>query len=381
MYKELFDAIKIGTVDAVREAASEIFGTAVSVTDINFKVLSADKDPGSTDEMLEFGNDEIYVSEELLTLFREHNLITNLATRPHETLVVDWGYFEEYPHITTGIFWENQIIGTIAVLVDDKNYTQKQDESLQACADALALVLHTNESGKKILSNEKNRFVSKLFGGNVKEKDVDKAIERKYLEKSERYVVLASEYNPESAWKENIFNNTKLLYYNQKGISFFLAAPESVELLNMQVKLESRGYSYGLSNIFHDIMLTDKMANQAEAVLDYARGTPTKKAAWTFSDYIFDILIQNHENEMYAVHPGIIEMEQYDAKYNTEYLNTLGIWLDNRMDYSETAKKLHLHRNSLYYRMQRINEIFSLDITDMHTCVYLYLSLYANKLK
>ena len=381
MYKELFDAVKEGSVEAVREAASKIFGSAVAVTDINFKVLSADKDPGSTDEMLEDSNGQVYVSGELLELFREHNLVSDLNSKPHETILVDWDYFADHPHITTGIFWKEQILGSIAVLIDDKNYTPEQDEALQACADALALVMHSDESGKKILSAERDRFISRLFGGSAKEKDLDKAIEKKFFTKSDRYVVLASEYYPDSAWQENISYNKKLIYYHHKGTAYLLAQPESVELLNLQVKLESRGYSYGISSVYHDELLTGRMAEQAKAVLAYGGSSEIKKAAWNFPEYIFDILIQNHEDDLYVIHPGIIEMEQYDAKYKTEYLKTLRIWLDNKMDYSETAKALHLHRNSLYYRMQRITELFSLNLDDMHTCVYLYLSLYANKMK
>lgn len=381
MYRELFDAIKIGTVEAVREAASNIFGSAVSVTDNNFQVLSADKDPGCTDEMLEDSNGQTYVSGSLLTLFREHSLVSNLIERPHETILVDWGYFADNPHITTGIFWKDQILGSITVLIEDKKITPEQDEALQACADALALVMNTNESGKKIIGAERDRFISKLFNGSANGKDIDKAIDRKFFTKSERYVVLATAYAPDSLWQENISYNTRLLYYNYKSMSCLLAPPESVELLNLQVKLESRGYSYGVSSIFHDVLLTDRMANQAKAVLAFGNSSEQKKAAWNFPDYVFDILIQKHVDDMYVIHPGIIEMEQYDAKYRTEYLKTLRIWFDNKMDYSRTAKALHLHRNSLYYRMQRINELFSLNLDDMRTCVYLYISLWANTLK
>ena len=74
-------------------------------------------------------------------------------------------------------------------------------------------------------------------------------------------------------------------------------------------------------------------------------------------------------------------MQQYDLKNHTEYLQTLKEWLFQKMDYSATAKALNLHRNSLYYRMQRIHELFNLDLTDMTTDIQLYLSLYASHMK
>ena len=90
------------------------------------------------------------------------------------------------------------------------------------------------------------------------------------------------------------------------------------------------------------------------------------------------MLINDMEDAMDFVHPGIMEMEQYDRQNNTQYLETLKEWLLHRMDYSATGKAMNLHRNSLYYRMQRIYELFGIELNDMNTDVQLYLSLCAN---
>ena len=379
MYKLLLDAVREGSVEAVQKAASDIFESAVSVTDTSFRVLSADADPGSTEEMLEKKGDSVYVSSELLELFKEHELIRDLSLRPHETIVVDWGYFKEHPHITTGIFWGDKILGSITVLVDSAEYTKEQHEALQACADSLAMVLQESDSGKKSLSADRDHFVSKLFHGSATQQDIITAEKNRIFRPSSHYIVLATEFIPDIVWQQASERNNRILYYIESGITYLLASPESTELSDMKKWVENRGHRYGLSYPFTDPLLVGRMSKQAAATLDFGIRSGQNKAEWNFPDYALDMLIGNLDDVSAYLHPSILEIEKYDVLNHTQYLDTLKEWLQHSMDYSETAKAMNLHRNSLYYRMQRIYELFDLELDDMNTDVQLYLTLCAHK--
>lgn len=379
IYQELFEAVQEGTVESVQKAASRIFESAVSVTDTSFRVLAADDDPGATDAMLVRDGGHVYVSEDLLALCREHNLIANLTAKPHETIPVDWDFFMDHPHITTGIFWDKHILGSVTVNVDSADFTPEQDRALQATADALALVMHTYASGKKILRADRDQFTSKLFHGMVKEADLQKASENRYFNPGGRYLVLATDFSPEHEFRDRIRNDSHLLFYRESGIAYLLANTQSKELKALEERIANRGYRYGLSTTFTEFLLTERMAKQAAAALDFGNQSGKEQAEWAFQDHVLDMLLQRNGGEVDFIHPAILEMEAYDAQNNTEYLRTLRTWLQQKMDYSATAKVMHLHRNSLYYRMQRIRDLFFLDLEDMDTDVQLYLSLNANR--
>ena len=379
MYQLLLKSVKAGTITAVREAASQIFGSAVSVTDNSFRVLSADKDPGSTDDMLEQSGDDLYVSQELLDLFIEHDLTSSLTARPHETIVVDWGYFSEHPHITTGIFWHGNILGSITVLVDSAEYDPDQDEALQACADALAIVMHDSAHVRKDLRSDRDRFISRLFRGSASRNDLTHAINNRFFKSYDRYFVLATQFTPDRVLQETIDKSSRILLYQNEGITYYMADAESRELKVVEEWIENRRHIYGLSYVFGDPLLAGKMARQAEAVLQFGSHSPDKKTAWSFPEYALLLLVNATNDASDFMHPGILEMEQYDLENNTQYLETLREWLLHRMDYSATAGAMNLHRNSLYYRMQRISELFGIDINDMNTDVQLYLTLCSDK--
>ena len=144
--------------------------------------------------------------------------------------------------------------------------------------------------------------------------------------------------------------------------------------------IKDRGQRFGMSYTFHDLLLTSRMAKQAEAVLRYGNRTGQKKADWNFSEHALEMLIANtSEPPIHFMHPGLEAMKQYDSANNTEFLHTLKIWLQEKMDYTAAADALHLHRNSLYYRMQRIRDLFFIDLDDMNTLVQLYLTLCVNR--
>jgi sugar diacid utilization regulator len=54
----------------------------------------------------------------------------------------------------------------------------------------------------------------------------------------------------------------------------------------------------------------------------------------------------------------------YDAEHDAELVLTLGTYLDRGGAYEASARALSVHRSTLRYRLQRIREITSLDLTD-----------------
>ena len=71
-------------------------------------------------------------------------------------------------------------------------------------------------------------------------------------------------------------------------------------------------------------------------------------------------------------------LKAYDnERRNSDLIRTLGVYFSSNANQSETADKLLLHRNSLLYRLVRIQELTALDLKDSRARLALQLGLLA----
>ena len=57
-------------------------------------------------------------------------------------------------------------------------------------------------------------------------------------------------------------------------------------------------------------------------------------------------------------------LEEYDRKHGTGLVETLEVMLQNGGSKKQTAEKLYLHRNTMMYRVKKIEEILKCNIVD-----------------
>jgi len=63
-------------------------------------------------------------------------------------------------------------------------------------------------------------------------------------------------------------------------------------------------------------------------------------------------------------HPMIQQIIAYDEKHHSDYLETLKCYFRNACCITTTASKLHMHRNSLQYRINRIEKLLGTSLDD-----------------
>ena len=72
-------------------------------------------------------------------------------------------------------------------------------------------------------------------------------------------------------------------------------------------------------------------------------------------------------------------LADYDRKQQAELLKTLGAFFENLGNLARTAEALHVHRNTLLYRIGRIGEISGLDLDDAEDRLALWIALKAHR--
>ena len=74
-------------------------------------------------------------------------------------------------------------------------------------------------------------------------------------------------------------------------------------------------------------------------------------------------------------HAAVLKLERYDRKNGTAYMGTLHAYLATGQNISEAAEALYIHRNTLAKRLEKMNDIITVDLKDRETVFHLLFSL------
>jgi hypothetical protein len=85
-----------------------------------------------------------------------------------------------------------------------------------------------------------------------------------------------------------------------------------------------------------------------------------------------DVLQKNAPPQI--VHPALRQLQAYDARHRTELFHTLHVFLLQERNQYHSAEVLHIHRNTLLYRIQKIRDLTGVDLDCPDVRLYLLLS-------
>jgi DNA-binding PucR family transcriptional regulator len=83
---------------------------------------------------------------------------------------------------------------------------------------------------------------------------------------------------------------------------------------------------------------------------------------------------QSYHNEM------IRTLQEYDRLHKTELYHTLETYLTLDENLNKASDTLHIHMNTLLYRLKRIGEITNVDLKSPHQKIMIYLDFKMNRL-
>ncbi|WP_096188925.1 PucR family transcriptional regulator [Evansella halocellulosilytica] len=93
-----------------------------------------------------------------------------------------------------------------------------------------------------------------------------------------------------------------------------------------------------------------------------------------------EFLLQRNQEDYYE-NVALEKLKNYDNAHNTHLLESLEVFLNHDSNVNEAAKSLHVHTNTLNYRLKRISEISGIDLKSPNQKIALFLDMKLNKLK
>ena len=73
-------------------------------------------------------------------------------------------------------------------------------------------------------------------------------------------------------------------------------------------------------------------------------------------------------------HKSFLTLANYDRENQTQYLDTLRVWIAEKYNATHAAAKLYIHRTTFLDRMERIKTLINVNLDDWDTRIHLMLS-------
>ena len=134
----------------------------------------------------------------------------------------------------------------------------------------------------------------------------------------------------------------------------------------------------GISREFEALSDLHSCYQQARAALGLGvRFAPEHSVHWYERFAVLHLLerCSMHENLTEYCHPGILQLHEDDLAHGSGYLQTLQCYLDNHRSISRTAELLHIHRNTVSYRVDHCEAICGTTLDAEDSLLHILLSL------
>ena len=132
-----------------------------------------------------------------------------------------------------------------------------------------------------------------------------------------------------------------------------------------------------ISTVFQNLNDLAEVYQQLQAISEIREQMNFTSKTIAYEDIQFYHFFQIASKQMdirLLANPTLKKIEDYDKTHNTNLLDSLEGYLEAGRNIQKAAKMMHMHKNTLYYRLQRITDLFGLNLEDENMCFQIQLS-------
>ena len=248
------------------------------------------------------------------------------------------------------------MIGRVAVaeiqnlIVAYKERFDKSNFIQNLILDNLLLVDVYNRAKKLHIPVEAKRVVLLIETRNEKDQDAIEILKNLFVSRTNDFITAIDEKN---------IILVRSLEESDDYDSIETIARMIVDMLNAEAMSRVR-VSYG--NIIHEIKDVSRSYKEAKMALDVGKIFYVEKNIVGYNNLGIGRLIYQLPMPLCEMFMKEIFGGKLPESLDDETLNTINKFFDNNLNISETSRQLFLHRNTLVYRLEKIQKSTGLDI-------------------
>ncbi len=129
------------------------------------------------------------------------------------------------------------------------------------------------------------------------------------------------------------------------------------------------GVFVGISEPREDLISIPDAFEEARSAINVGRSYHSNRTVFVYRNLLLERFLNEVTPEMSANYNAKIFNRKTTRLFNEEMIHTIETFFDNSLNLSETARKLYIHRNTLVYRLEKVQRTIGLDLRNFDDAV------------
>ena len=306
--------------------------------------------------------------------------------------------FLPHPSIYSPIFYQERLVGFLNIIGHYVDLTEGALDTARIFVSVVSKVLGMSGLASYHSHPEENIILSLLRGKPVDENTAKLCLERMGMVPTGEYYIAKIRFVPKAevllSMQQQLVRLLKELLPQSRLLIDGYAVVAIVDKKKIPFAafveaLDELSYSHkfivGFSLPFFGNAPLNEYYRQAQQSLvwnDYTQN-PAERFFYYQDILTYDLIshMGDSQGQNALKHQALQQLEQYDKNKNADLKESLYVFLQEGRDANAAARRLHIHKNSLYYRLGKISELTGINLEDNVTCEHLQISFSVEKMQ
>lgn len=395
--RDMYDSLE-SFVDHV----SELLGCPITLEDPHHRVLVYSSHDEETDMVRISTIISRRVPERVINRLWKDGVIPQLLQSKKPIRIKEKKEIGLGNRVAVSIWRGEEVIGYIWAIEMGTPLTEEKMGFLENAASVARHLLSRFARSKTPTLQDNQEFFWRMLTGYVKETDIDEKLKEMGMPAAACFTVMIFPFS--KMITKEIEKHILYLLKVSQDVKISFSTIEDNELIILATPLEDKGDSIacykkfissfqqnleerfsikevrgsfgGIYKQYRDI---PKSFREARTVLEVREKFPQEAGAFVHYQELgiyqfLDILLEKRRQDG-SENVAIRNLKKYDSTHHTELLATLEAYLDESENIQKTAARLHIHPNTLTYRLKRMVEIMEVDLSVPSQKFMIYLDL------
>ncbi|AOT71229.1 PucR family transcriptional regulator [Geosporobacter ferrireducens] len=389
---KLMDALAgEGDLNRLVEIGYEMLGNSILIINMSFKRIAYLNHSKINDDPVwnEFATAG-YASFGLINHYTANKLM-QIVNQSQSSFIWSDPY-SKYPRIMSKVAINSKQIAVLSIIAHEKPFQEIDLELADLLSKAISIALQKNKFihySRELMHEE--FIIDLLYGKKKDRKTIEERIKALNIKFKKNLYTLTLDISSFDKSKttllylkdklEQSISNSKTVVYDD-NIVLIVSCDNSrqffkSEMQKLKAFLKNHQLYAGISRCYYGLEEVQEHYLQALNALRLGMSLNKEEYFFSYEEYALYHFVEscsNIENLKKACHPSLLKLIEYDRENKTNYTRSLYAFILHSQRITESAKDLNIHRNTMFYRLEKIQDIIDIDINNQNTSLHLHLS-------